>query len=85
MIVPTEEYNILKKYLGANDKVGLVLVPEESIRSFPPIAQAKCRELAYEEDVPYDFGGGDPDIQIDLILSQESYAYGDLLCKSELD
>lgn len=81
MIVPVEDYKILKKYLGAEN--GLVLVPEESLRSLPSAAQALCWELAKKDDVPYDFGGGDPDVCIDLILCQDSYAYGDLLYESE--
>lgn len=79
MIVPTADYNILKKYLGAG--VGLVLVSEESLRSLPSAAQSRCRELEKEDDVPYDFGG-EPDVCIDFIHCTDSYAYGELLDES---
>lgn len=81
MIVPNEDYNILKKYLGVEDGK-LVLIPESSLISFPPAAQTRCRELTNVDDVVYDFGD-EPDICVDLVLSEDSYAYGVLIQESE--
>jgi len=83
IIVPTEDYNILKKYFGASREGCLVLVPEKALNSFSTAAQARCRKLAAKSDVQYDFGG-EPDVCIDLILCEDSYAYGALLYESEM-
>lgn len=76
-IVPSEDYEILKKYL--TDEFRFVFISESFLRTLPADAQAKCRELAAAEGVPYDFGGGDPDIIVDIIQSKDDYAYGELI------
>lgn len=74
MIVPTKDYEILKKYLQPS----VVLIPESILTSFPPEAQAKARELVWRGDIDYDFGG-EPDISMDVILNEGSYTYAELL------
>lgn len=74
MIVPTKDYEILKKYLQPS----IVIIPEPALASFPPKAQAKARELVGCGDVDYDFGG-EPDISMDVILNEGSYTYTELL------
>lgn len=74
MIVPTADYKILRKYLHPS----VVLIPESTLNTISPQVQAKARTLEQCEDVPYDFGD-EPDIRMDVILCEESYACSELL------
>lgn len=84
MIVPVADYKVLKKYLGADPCGRLIIVPEDALNSFPPKARAECRKQASKDDIPYDFGG-EPDVCIDLVLCEDSYAYGVIVEKKEED
>lgn len=79
MIVPASDYEILKKYLDP----AVVLIPETILSSFPPEAQKKALELS-EAGTYYDFGG-EPSINMDIILSKDAYAYNELLRKEDED
>ena len=79
MIVPASDYEILKKYLDP----AVVLIPETILSSFPPEAQKKALELS-EDGAYYDFGG-EPGINMDVILCKDSYAYNKLLQTEDKD
>ena len=73
MIVPASDYEVFKKYLFPS----VVLIPEHFLNTISPEAKNKVQEL---EDVHYDFGG-EPDINMDIVLCEDSYAYNKLIRK----
>lgn len=76
VIVPNEDWKVLKKYLGKGE--GLVFVSEETLAMFPEDQQKKLREMDKDPRVEYDFGG-EPDIYVDIIHDPDSYAAKELL------
>ena len=79
VIIPEEDYNVVKKYLpssGFPDSV--VLVPETVIKDsdFPAETAAKLRELD-GQPVDYDFGG-EADVFVDIITDKDHYALASL-------
>lgn len=68
-IVPTEDWEILRKYL---DNPGIILIPEEALEEFSEEDAAIIRN-ADNEEVEYDFGG-DADVWVDAIHGPDSYA-----------
>lgn len=76
MIVPASDYEVFKKYLLPS----VVLIPESFLNTIPPEAKNKVQELEQCEDVYYDFGG-EPDINMDIVLCEDSYAYNELIRK----
>lgn len=81
-IVPPEHWSILKQYVGA-DAEGVVLIPEEVIPELHEKHQAVVRD--YDgRIVEYGFGGS-CDVQVDVILTSDSYAATDLFGDVEDD
>ena len=76
MIVPASDYEVFKKYLLPS----VVLIPEHFLNTISPEAKNKVKELERCEDVHYDFGG-EPDINMDIVLCEDSYAYNKLIRK----
>lgn len=79
VIIPEEDYNVVKKYLpssGFPDSV--VLVPETVIEGsdFPAETAAKLRELD-GQPIDYDFGG-EADLFVDVITDKDHYALASL-------
>lgn len=79
VIIPEEDYNVVKKYLpsgGFPDSV--VLVPEAVIEGsdFPAETAAKLRELD-GQPIDYDFGG-EADLFVDVITDKDHYALASL-------
>lgn len=79
IIIPEEDYNVVKKYLpssGFPDSV--VLVPETVIKGsdFPAETAAKLRELD-GQPIDYDFGG-EADLFVDIITDKDHYALASL-------
>lgn len=72
IIVPEEDYNVVKKYLASPDSI--VLVPEQVINDsdFPAETAAKLKELD-GQPIDYDFGG-EADLFVDVILNKNHYA-----------
>ena len=74
IIIPEEDYNVVKKYLpsgGFPDSV--VLVPERVINNsdFPEETAAKLKELD-GQPIDYDFGG-EADLFVDVITDKDHY------------
>ena len=76
-IVPKEDWEIVRKYLGADDGGGLILVLEQNLRDFTEKEAQKIREKDGEY-VYYDFGG-EADIWIDVLLDPCDYCTDVLL------
>lgn len=79
IIIPEEDYNVVKKYLpssGFPDSV--VLVHETVIKGsdFPAETAAKLRELD-GQPIDYDFGG-EADLFVDIITDKDHYALASL-------
>ena len=79
IIIPEEDYNVVKKYLpssGFPDSV--VLVPETVIKGldFPVETASKLRELD-GQPIDYDFGG-EADLFVDIITDKDHYALASL-------
>lgn len=79
VIIPEEDYDVVKKYLpssGFPDSV--VLVPETVIEGsdFPAETAAKLRELD-GQPIDYDFGG-EADLFVDVITDKDHYALASL-------
>lgn len=79
VIIPEEDYDVVKKYLpssGFPDSV--VLVPETVIEGsdFPAETAAKLRELD-GQPIDYDFGG-EADLFVDIITDKDHYALASL-------
>ena len=77
-IVSKEDWNVLKKYLGAN---GVVLIPEDVLETFSEEEQAIVRAEANGETnrlEDYNFGG-EAEIFDDSIHDRDSYAATELL------
>ena len=77
-IVSKEDWNVLKKYLGAN---GVVLIPEDVLETFSEEEQAIVRAEANGETnrlEDYNFGG-EAEIFVDIIHDRDSYAATELL------
>lgn len=81
LIVPSNDWDVLKKYLGASDG-GVVLLPKPVLDKMPSEAQTALRELNGEELDSYDFGG-EPDLAVDIISSPEHYAVDCLIESGE--
>lgn len=79
IIIPEEDYNVVKKYLpsgGFPDSV--VLAPERVINdsNFPAETAAKLKELD-GQPIDYDFGG-EADLFVDVITNKDHYALASL-------
>lgn len=72
-IVPKEDWAVIKKYV----EDGTVLVPENVLSKILPERAEQLRALD-GQIVDYDFGG-EPECCIDIIHSEESYAYSAIL------
>lgn len=80
IIVPQSDWDIVKKYL---DGAALVLVPEAALASFQKESAEELRRLA-EEGAWVDYGfGGEPDIAIDIIHNEASFAAQEILKGTE--
>lgn len=72
-VVPKEDWAVIKKYV----EDGTVLVPENVLsKILPEHAEQLC--ALDGQIVDYDFGG-EPECCIDIIHSEESYAYSAIL------
>lgn len=82
-IVPPKHYEILNQYLGSSVQGGVVLVPEEVIGSehFPKERADALRRMD-GADINYAFGG-EPDVLVDIVLSNDSYALSELFADTE--
>lgn len=69
-IVPTQDWEVLRKYL---DATGVVLIPEDAVSRFPEKDAAKIREADEFQMELYDFGG-EADVWVDIIHGPDSYA-----------
>lgn len=70
--VKPEHVAIMRDYLGSNDGGAVVLI-------YPEMQEAVAAQgVDDEDDVDYDFGGGDSDLQIDVIASKEHYFMGEI-------
>lgn len=72
-VVPKEDWAVIKKYV----EDGTVLVPENVLSKIFPERAEQLRALD-GQIVDYDFGG-EPECCIDIIHSEESYAYSAIL------
>lgn len=72
-VVPKEDWAVIKKYV----EDGTVLVPENVLSKILPERAEQLRALD-GQIVDYDFGG-EPECCIDIIHSEESYAYSAIL------
>lgn len=72
-VVPKEDWAVIKKYV----EDGTVLVPENVLSKILPEHAEQLRALD-GQIVDYDFGG-EPECCIDIIHSEESYAYSAIL------
>lgn len=61
-IVPKKDWEIVSKYIGANE--ALILVPEELLEKMPDNQKSRIAHLDRHE-IDYDFGG-EADIWIDI-------------------
>lgn len=79
LIVPKEDYEVLRKYLFGNCGMSAVLVPEEVLENpeFPKATADKLRAMDGME-VDYDFGG-EPDIFLDVITNKDHYSLASLV------
>lgn len=75
-IVPDEHYKVFMQYLS-ND-TGVILLSENTLKKFSQDAQAKLRAIEKGGSVDYHFGG-EPDYLVDIITSESSYAYQELV------
>ena len=72
-VVPKEDWAVIKKYV----EDGTVLVPENVLSKILP-EHAEQLRAQDGQIVDYDFGG-EPECCIDIIHSEESYAYSAIL------
>lgn len=83
MIVPPDDYEVLKRYLGTG-QCGVVLLPQQVLETFPKEAQDKFQAMDKQDIPTYDFGG-EPDVNVDFIMDQGSYVYAALIGEEEGD
>lgn len=76
-IVPTKDWEILKKYLYADNYGAVVLVPEENLQNFSD-EQAETLRSNDNGDTFYGFGG-EPDIAIDVMKSPGTFCADEIL------
>lgn len=71
MIVPTEDYKVLNKYLaiGQPGYQDVVLLSQELLDTFPEFFQERAKELAKMESIPYEWEGGDSDVEVNAVTS----------------
>ena len=70
-IVPKEDYEVLKKYLSSPTG-GVILIPEEVLKTLNETQQEKIRDYAEGknlEDIDYYDFGGEPDVSVEMVLS----------------
>lgn len=78
-VVPKEDWAVVKKYV----EDGNILIPENVLGEISPERAEQLRALD-GQIVDYDFGG-EPECCIDIIHSEESYAYSAILGLNEQD
>lgn len=84
-IVPKAHYDILKQYLGTSPQGGVILVPE-SVLTAEDFSQKKAELLRQLDGTEIDYNfGGEPDVVVDIILSNDCYALSQLFEEEEGD
>lgn len=76
-IVSKEDWNVLEKYFDKG--MGVVLIPEPTLEKYFPQAMTKAIKEKDNEDISYDFGGGDPDFYVDIVTTPNHYAVDELM------
>ena len=66
MIVPTEDWEVLRNYIGTGESV--VLVPQHVYDGFTPVLRNAIDYLYPAEE--YDFCG-EPDVYVDVVYNDE--------------
>ena len=82
-VVPKKDWDVLRKYLYADEGKAVVLIPEEKLNNFPPEQAHVLREVD-GQSVFYDFGG-EPDFFIDVINGTDAYCVESVLSELQDD
>ena len=80
-IVPEQDWNVLRKYLG---ETGVVLIPEHAMNTMSEKKQEKLKELDGKYVDDYGFGG-EPDVMVDIVLTEDAYFIGEIIGEEDDD